>query len=265
MASGYRKKGDNDVWDWNIYDSKGDRFSRGKSPKPMVYKTGRRMDGSSYICRVRTDEAKRLEIGTLVKDMRAVLEKEGIPEQLEAQMRRPWYWDARANALHFEAPKAAQRLEVSVTHPQLGGVRFWWLCPHCQERCTRLYAVMVWTLPNYGCRTCLGLTYPSQAQHKTPRHDKALDAGKTGKNSGVTWEARYRAMLREDRRRVRLMWEMDRLLGSCFTLGLEAQAKNEARKSLAFNRALERKGKYDSQKFAPRWKDVVRVHGFDEP
>jgi hypothetical protein len=66
----------------------------------------------------------------------------------------------------------SQDIPLVVTHPNYGGVRWWYLAPCCGRRCRVLY------LPTYGsldlhrptCRECLGLHYASQMQSYIERH-----------------------------------------------------------------------------------------------
>lgn len=266
MAAGYRKNGDRQVYDHNIHDSKGDKFTRGETPKPRVYKTGRRMDGSSFIRRIRTTEVPSLEISTLVQNTREFLEREGKPEQLELMMQRPWYWDVAGHSLQDTPNNATQRMRVSVTRPQFGGVRFWWVCVQCKKRCNPIYGVVVGEkVALVGCHKCLGLTYPSQARHGTPSHDRALLTFKTGLNTGVTGEARTRAAQRHHRRELRLIWQIDRDWGTRFSLGEEANRQNEAVKIAAMKKVVNGGGGvYKARDYAPSWEEVAQTHGLDD-
>ncbi len=45
-------------------------------------------------------------------------------------------------------------IEVTTTHPFLGGSRCWFECPSCERRCRIVYGGR-----RFRCRKCLGLTY----------------------------------------------------------------------------------------------------------
>lgn len=49
-------------------------------------------------------------------------------------------------------------VDLTVTHPHLGGARWWAHCPRCSRRCAMLHILGAGTL---GCRVCLGLAYRS--------------------------------------------------------------------------------------------------------
>jgi len=56
---------------------------------------------------------------------------------------------------------------VTTILPNIGGKRYWMLCPCCQRRVRILYISMV-GYPT--CRTCLELNYPSQRSSAIERH-----------------------------------------------------------------------------------------------
>ena len=83
--------------------------------------------------------------------------------------------------------KQHAELPLVVTHPNYGGVRYWFLAPCCGRRVRVVY------LPTFDgaarmlpeCRECLGLHYASQQQSYIDRHityEKYLLA-----NAGYTW------------------------------------------------------------------------------
>lgn len=53
-------------------------------------------------------------------------------------------------------PVQPYTVAVAKTHPPFGGVRYWWLCPHCGRRVADLYGGRL-----FLCRQCHGLTYPT--------------------------------------------------------------------------------------------------------
>ena len=52
------------------------------------------------------------------------------------------------------------RIHLTTTPTHFGGVRFWFLCPHCERR---LRVLLIHpTSYMVGCRTCLGICYRQQ-------------------------------------------------------------------------------------------------------
>ncbi len=64
-----------------------------------------------------------------------------------------------AAVLRYPAGRGVQRVGLESTPANLGGVRWWWLCPYCPRRCRKLY------LPPrsnfFACRICHDLSYES--------------------------------------------------------------------------------------------------------
>lgn len=58
-------------------------------------------------------------------------------------------------------------VQLCATRQRLGGVRWWLVCPVCERRTTRLYAVL-----GLSCRTCAGLSYQSTRQGPIERHER---------------------------------------------------------------------------------------------
>jgi hypothetical protein len=66
--------------------------------------------------------------------------------------------------------KTTQTVELEVTRPHFGGVRFWFRCPACQARRRKLYAYddFLDSSPRpYACRVCLNLFYVVQYRKST--------------------------------------------------------------------------------------------------
>lgn len=57
---------------------------------------------------------------------------------------------------HSEAIRL--QIPVVITHPNFGGVRYWFKCPFCGKKITTLYI----TRKYFSCRKCNNLTYRSQ-------------------------------------------------------------------------------------------------------
>ena len=68
--------------------------------------------------------------------------------------------------ISLKSPGVPISFDVTEQHK---GERVWFFCPHCDRRVGKLYRV--WALHHifrqWGCQKCLGLSYPSQAGHKT--------------------------------------------------------------------------------------------------
>ena len=173
----YRYRTDRHSFGWqeSSYRCKGDPFTRGHTPAPHLRATGCRADGSSYMRRARTDEVE------------SVTPKQALSVYAgpERQQRAEGQWLLRSNLtlpavpLPAESPKSKGQVLTMTAIPQhLGGVRYWWRCPRCEQRAGVIYFAEV---PGYfgpslvtGCRTCLGLTYSSQAKRGTPVHDMLI-------------------------------------------------------------------------------------------
>jgi hypothetical protein len=87
-----------------------------------------------------------------------------------------------------------QTIKLSRTEPNLGGVRWWYLCPDCGGRVAYLYLPQ--TAHRFSCRKCHNLTYEStQSSHSAAeRHYQRL-ACEIGCN---TREARLLSHLTND-------------------------------------------------------------------
>ena len=93
------------------------------------------------------------------------------PAWMIAEGRGVWRWPkfglfvrfdlegtARAS-LRYPTGRGWQLVGLASTPPNLGGSRYWWLCPVCARRCLKLY------LPPrsdyFACRVCHSLSYES--------------------------------------------------------------------------------------------------------
>jgi hypothetical protein len=71
-------------------------------------------------------------------------------------------------ALTTELPnlkKTMQSVELEITRPHFGGVRYWYRCPRCQARRRKLYTYYDFLDRSprpYACRVCLNLFYEVQ-------------------------------------------------------------------------------------------------------
>jgi hypothetical protein len=88
-------------------------------------------------------------------------------------MNQPWLW------LHYTFTASKQvvdyKVELAVTYPRFGGLRWWFICPlvvngrACGRRVGKLYLPP--SASYFGCRNCHRLTYLSAQEH-----DKRVDA-----------------------------------------------------------------------------------------
>lgn len=188
------------------YQPKGDRFSRGLSELPRVYKKMQDTDtGNIYIRRTRTDEAQQLTISQFKRML-----PETLREGLEA---RTLYFDDHKHDImafvpvRLEPPGIPLRFEAT---QQLKGKRLWFVCPWCERRVGKLFRVKtkLYLFPIWGCQKCLGLSYPSQAEHKTLARDAAISRG----DIKVSFAEKVRATERHWRRIVKLSGGVDRLV-----------------------------------------------------
>jgi hypothetical protein len=62
-------------------------------------------------------------------------------------------------AMSLRHPGGVQVLDLEPTPANLGGVRWWWLCPNCGRRCGKLYLPPRRHL--FKCRVCYQLSYES--------------------------------------------------------------------------------------------------------
>lgn len=66
----------------------------------------------------------------------------------------------------FEATINERSLKLSLTTTQAGyGVRYWYLCPRCHQRCAKLYIGR----NDIACRKCWGIHYTSQSEDRLAR------------------------------------------------------------------------------------------------
>jgi hypothetical protein len=202
-----------DRWDSNKgryvtydYQPKGDRFSRGLSELPRAHKTIQHLDtGHTYIRRTRTDEAQALTVAGF---------KKMLPKKYEEGFEHRTFYlnDYKHDILAFiettlEPPGIPVRFEVTQQHK---GQRVWFVCPHCYRRVGKLYRVKAkhFLYRAWGCQKCLGLSYPSQAEHKTQARDMAIVQGRIR----VSWQEQIRATHRHYRRIMKLSAGVDRLV-----------------------------------------------------
>jgi hypothetical protein len=130
--------------------------------------------GYAYYRRTRTDEAQTLTVSGF---------KRMLPKAYEEGFETRTFYlnDYKHDFLAFipiqlEPPGIPIRFEVTKQHK---GQRVWFVCPHCYRRVGKLYRI--WAPHQlfriWGCQPCLGLTYPSQAGHKTLARDGEIANG----------------------------------------------------------------------------------------
>jgi len=92
----------------------------------------------------------------------AVLDVARVPfEQMEADHKRggpiPAVW---LTATRPDGRYSEQRIDFTTTVPHYGGVRYWLVCPNCDQRAGKLYAQD--ESSTFACRSCLRLAYHSE-------------------------------------------------------------------------------------------------------
>ena len=152
------------------YQQKGDRFTRGLSPLPRVYTTVTRYEsGYRFKRRLRTNQAKQLTV-TNIKNIVG-------PELAGTLEHHTFYFHYDGEKIELKDTPPGVALRFTVTE-QYKGKRHWFICVHCQRRVGKLFLVELKTGHVWGCQKCLGLTYPSQARHKSVARDNAIVEGK---------------------------------------------------------------------------------------
>jgi hypothetical protein len=118
---------------------------------------------------------------------RSGAERASISFTLDASASPPWLrLEYRANGEPFSI-----QVGLPTTPLRFGGVRWWFACPSCRQRCDRLY------LPDHGrrfaCRKCWNLGYRSQRESdarvrallRCPEYLESLRAGPAIKHMNV--------------------------------------------------------------------------------
>ena len=185
------------------YRPKGDRFSRGLSVRPRVWTTIRSYSsGRSSIRRVCTSRARSFSVAQI---------KAALPPELAAQLEQLtlYFYDA-PDGLQISAKAGAKGFPVrfEITE-QAKGKRHWFSCIGCSRRVGKLYSVKTQEGNIWGCQKCLGLSYPSQAQHKVPARDMAITEGRIS----VSWNEKIRAHHRQTQRIMKLSASFERQFG----------------------------------------------------
>ena len=62
----------------------------------------------------------------------------------------------------FRLGKTVIRVSLVATGQRLGGVRWWFVCPSCEGRFGILFSPRGIPVPDFACRRCWDLAYPSQ-------------------------------------------------------------------------------------------------------
>ena len=186
------------------YQRKGDRFSRGLSKRPRVWTTvSNHNTGRSSIQRTSINRAQSLTVkqvkDLLPKDEAAKLETltlyfHDTPNMLKIHTKP----DAGGFPVRFEATEQAI------------GKRHWFTCVGCRRRVGKFYTVKTQEGKIWGCQKCLGLSYPSQAQHKTLARDVAITDGRIQ----VSWDEEMRAYQRQYKRIMKMSASFDRHFGN---------------------------------------------------
>ena len=180
------------------YEPKGDRFSRGLSELPRVYKTFTHTDtGHTYKRRVRTSEVRSLTVSSV---------KRFLPAEVKANLEHHTVYLRADTLILFSRTPPGLAVDFEVTE-QAKGKRHWFICVGCEQRVGKLYMVPGPYWPTWGCQKCLGLSYPSQARHKSAGRDNAIVEGKIK----VSFNEWCRAHERYEKRMLKLIAKVDRM------------------------------------------------------
>jgi hypothetical protein len=162
------------------YRSKGNPFTRGERPLPLVFGQGKRMDGSQRIRRLRTNELPRIHVRDMV---------DALPEEFRARDNAEQtcelfglFFSPRAHSVKTivlaDQINSSQGMTVRfrVTRPNFGGLRWWLECPRCKGLKAIIYGVAYSNLTGcmVACQECLGLTNASRSRHKCLDQDGAI-------------------------------------------------------------------------------------------
>jgi hypothetical protein len=159
-----------------------DRYSwlRPADPREVTVRRGT----SSELQLVRRTSDRQFRSRALrVDESRAVLDVQFAVDAIHWYERRQptlcFFFDPATKHVSLQPSDHAWRLEVTRSR-QVLGERVWWRCPVCGRRRRFLYHFVVAAAgeprPVLGCRTCLGLTYPSRARHRCPDQDRRAAA-----------------------------------------------------------------------------------------
>ncbi len=183
------------------YQRKGDRFSRGLSIRPRVWTTVSNYNtGRSSIQRTCTSRARSLTVGQV---------KELLPKDKAATLETlTLYFHDTPDGLDISAKPlpAGFPVRFEVTEQAIGR-RHWFVCVGCGRRVGKFYTVKTQEGKVWGCQKCLGLSYPSQAQHKSAGRDNAIVEGKIK----VSFNEWCRAHERCEKRMLKLISKFDLL------------------------------------------------------
>lgn len=146
----------------DVYQSKGDVFSRGLSAMPQCIGEGTRADGSPYIRRIRVDETTVIDASRVIAYARY--------HWLELPFNLYLDLDAHEAMLTNERPHGRFEVLKLRGKKQYRGKRWWLECPMCGNAKGKLYLIQ----ERVACRECLGLTIPARARHKCPDHDRLV-------------------------------------------------------------------------------------------
>jgi hypothetical protein len=153
--------------------------------------------GRRFVRRVRTTDAQSLTVAQI---------KALFPPELEAKLEQLtlyFHYGSARLTISKNPPGFPVRFDVT---QQAKGRRHWFVCVGCWRRAGKLYMVKTNEGVIWGCQRCLGLSYPSQAQHKTPARDMAI----TGGDIQVSFREELRAHHRQRRRLMKLSASADR-------------------------------------------------------
>lgn len=179
-----------------------DYIGRGNSLRslgfPAVYRVRAMYNGGTRYSRMRTNQAKILHINAVYEQAKAQAKKErwavrykkGVPKPTAStvldEARLEYHPETHSMSFvvgGYEALKKPdfkpEGVYIGLTpRKQAKGTRWFLVCPKCSATVRAVYSVPVQGIHLLGCKTCLGLSYPSQAGHKTRGRDRDILEGR---------------------------------------------------------------------------------------
>lgn len=144
-----------------------ENYNTDMKPPPLYktfYYTG---TGRVFKRRWRTDEARAVTVAEAEAQL-------AVPPSDLAHLIA--YATAEPEGLSVRADPPGTPVSFAFTR-QRRGFRAWFACPRCRGRAAKLFCLMLGPKEVWGCGRCLGLVYPTQAEHKTRLRDRAIVEG----------------------------------------------------------------------------------------
>lgn len=165
---------------------------------PRIYRVRPMINGGVRYSRMRTNQAKILHISAVYEQAKAQAKKErwavrykkGVPKPTPSTVldaaRLEYYLETNQVRLIVGGYEVLKKPDFKPDGVYIGltprkqakGTRWFLVCPKCNATVRAVYSVPVQGIHLLGCKSCLGLSYPTQAMHKTVGRDKAILEGR---------------------------------------------------------------------------------------